>query len=72
MDFMDPGPLLSGVLISMAGMAIFIYGKRMHEAKSLGIGLVMMVYPIFLSSILWMWLLAAGCIASLFILPRST
>ena len=71
MSLMEPGPLISGALISLIGLAIFIYGKKMHEMKSLGIGLVMMVYPIFIASILWMWLLAAGCIASLFLLPRN-
>ena len=71
MDFMDPGPLLSGAAISMVGMAIFFYGKKMQEMKSLGIGLAMMIYPMFIHSILWMWLIAIGCIAGMYILPRS-
>ena len=71
MDFMEPGPLLSGLVISMVGLAIFLYGKRMQEIRSLGIGLAMMTYPIFIHSILWMWLIAVGCIAAMYLLPRN-
>jgi len=31
----------------------------------------MMVFPIFIHSVLWMWLIAAGCIAGLFAPPRG-
>lgn len=71
MDLMDPGPLLSGAVISIVGLAIFLYGKKLQKIKSLGIGLAMMTFPIFVHSILWMWLIAVGCIAGLYILPRS-
>ncbi len=71
MNFMDPGPLLSGAAISMVGLAIFLYGKKMQKIKSFGIGLAMMTFLIFVHSILWMWLIAVGCIAGLYILPRN-
>ena len=68
---MDPTVLMSGIAISTVGLGIFIYGKRMEKTESLGVGLAMMVFPIFVTSIPWMWLIAAGCIAGLFILSRS-
>lgn len=71
MDFMDPGPLLSGMLISMIGLALFLYGKKMEKLPSLGVGLALMTFPMFVSSVLWMWLIAIGCVASLYILPRG-
>ncbi len=71
MDFMDPGPLLSGAVISMVGLAIFLYGKRMQKIESIGIGLAMMIFPVFVHSILWMWLIAVACVAGLYMLPRS-
>ena len=71
MDLNDPGPLVSGAAISLIGLAIFLYGKRMQKLESLGIGLAMMIFPIFVHSILWMWLIAVGCIAGLYMLPRN-
>jgi len=55
----------------MVGMAIFFYGKKMQEMKSLGIGLAMMIYPVFIHSVLWMRLIAIGCIAGMYLLPRN-
>lgn len=71
MDFMNPGVLLSGVAISMVGLAVFLYGKKMERVNSLGIGLAMMIFPMFVHSILWMWLIAVGCIAELYIMSRT-
>ena len=71
MDLMNPGALLSGVVISMVGLAVFLYGKKMERVNSLGIGLAMMVFPMFVHSILWMWLIAVGCVAGLYIMSRT-
>ncbi len=71
MDLSNPGLLLSGLLISIAGLALFVYGKKSLDMRSLGLGLALMMYPIFVHSILVMWLIAGGCAAVLFLLPRS-
>ena len=71
MDFMDPGLLLSGGAISMVGLAVFLYGKKMESINSLGIGLTMMVFPMFIQSVLWMWLIGVACIVALYVLSRS-
>ena len=60
MDMSDPGLLISGLAISSVGMAVFIYGKKMEKIKSLAVGLLMMIYPIFMHSVLWMWLIAVA------------
>ncbi len=70
MNFMDPGLMLSGGAISMVGLAVFLYGKKMESINSLGIGLAMMVFPMFIQSILWMWLIGIACVATLYILSR--
>ncbi len=70
MDFMDPGLLLSGGAISMVGLAVFLYGKKMESVNSLGFGLAMMIFPMFVTSILWMWLIGLACIAALYTLSR--
>ena len=71
MDFMDPSLLISGAAISIVGLAIFLYGKRTQTIKSLGIGLTLMIFPIFIHSVLWMWLIAAVCVAGLYLLPHG-
>ncbi|MHC4909371.1 MAG: hypothetical protein ACYTF9_06595 [Planctomycetota bacterium] len=69
---LNAGMLVSGAIISLIGLALFINGKKMQEFRNLGIGLAMMTFPIFVHSILMMWLIAVGCIAGLYLLPRST
>ena len=70
MDFMDPGLMLLGGAISMVGLAVFLYGKKMESINSLGFGLAMMVFPMFIQSVLWMWLIGIACVAALYILSR--
>jgi hypothetical protein len=69
MDFSNPGLLISGLIISTLGLAIFVYGKKMEKGKSLAVGLVMMIFPMFIPSVLWMWLIAGACMAGLYALP---
>ncbi len=71
MDLSDPGLMLSGLVISAIGLGVFVYGKRMENFPSLGVGIVMMVYPMFVHSLLMMWLIAAACLAALYLLPRG-
>lgn len=71
MDLSDPAILFSGLAISLVGIAVFIHGKRTQSLKSLAIGVLMMVYPIFVPSVLWMWVIAGGCGAGLFFLPQD-
>jgi hypothetical protein len=69
MDFSDPGLLFSGFVISMIGLALFLHGKKMEKARNLCIGLAMMVFPIFVHSLLWMWVIAGACMAGVYLIP---
>ncbi len=69
MDLTDPGLLFSAFTISMIGLALFVYGKKMDKFRNLGIGLAMMVFPIFVHSLLWLWVIAGACVAIVFFLP---
>ena len=71
MDFSNPGILLSGLLISIAGLALFVQGKKSQDLRSLGVGLALMVYPIFVHSLLVMWIVAGVCAGAMYLLPRS-
>ena len=70
MDLSNPWLLLSGVVISAIGMGLFLYGKKAQEPKCLGMGILMCVFPYFVSSLLVMWGIAALCMAGAYFLPR--
>lgn len=71
MDFSDPSLLVSGLVISMIGLAIFVYGKKAQRMKGIAVGLVMMVFPMFVHSLIWMWLISGVCVAGLYLLPSE-
>ncbi len=71
MDFSDPTLLVSGLMISMIGLAIFVYGKKAQRIKGLAVGLVMMFFPMFVHSLVWMWLIGGACVAGLYLLPSE-
>ncbi len=70
MDLSNPGILFSGLLISIAGLALFVQGKKSQDLRSLGVGLALMVYPIFVHSLLVMWIVAGVCAGAMYLLPR--
>ena len=41
--------LIGGFIFSAIGFVAFVYGKRMAAYRTMGIGLVMLVYPYFVS-----------------------
>ena len=71
MNLTNPGLLLSGVLISMIGMAMFLYGKKMQSMGSLAFGVVMMIFPMLVHSVVWMWAIAGACMAGLYFTSRE-
>ena len=72
MDFADPGILFSVFAISMIGLALFVHGKKMDKFRNLGIGLAMMVFPMMVHSLLWLWLIAGACVAIVFFVPDGS
>ena len=51
---MDQALLLWGLLFSAIGMGFFIYGRKQRRAVPLVCGLVLMVYPYFVPSTIWL------------------
>lgn len=72
MDFSNPWLLFSGMAISMIGLALFIHGKKAENFRNLGIGLGMMIYPIFIHSVLVLWVIAGACMAGAYFLPDGS
>ena len=72
MDLSDPGLMISAFAISLFGLALFIHGKKMDKFRNLGIGLAMMVFPMMVHSLLWLWLIAGVCVAVVFFVPDGS
>ena len=71
MDLGSPLSLFSGLLIGLVGMALFIYGKKQADWPSLGVGVVLCIFPYFIAAVWLMWLIAGACIGGLFLLRRA-
>ena len=71
MDLSNPAILFSGLLISLAGLGAFMYGRKAQDFGSLGLGVVLMVYPYFVHSVLLLWLIAVACTAGWWVFLRS-
>lgn len=48
---MNPSVLLWGLLFSSIGLGFFLYGKKQRAVVPLVCGLVLMVYPYFIPSV---------------------
>ena len=51
---MDQALLLWGLLFSSIGMGFFLYGRKQKRAVPLLCGIVLMVYPYFVPSTIWL------------------
>lgn len=47
----DANYLLASLLVSSIGFVLLVYGKRMARLPQLAVGLVLLVYPYFLTSV---------------------
>ncbi len=54
----DANSFLASMLVSSIGFVLFMYGKRMRRGPQLVSGLILMIYPYFVPSILPMFAIA--------------
>lgn len=66
MDFGDPWSLFTGLIVGLIGTVIFLYGKKQQNLKCLGAGVVLCVFPYFVTSVLLTWGIAAACLGGLY------
>ena len=71
MDLSNPWTLLSGLLLGLVGMALFIYGKKQADIKCLGAGTLLCVAPYFIASQILLWLLAAAVLGGVYMVGRE-
>jgi hypothetical protein len=57
MDF-DANALLASIVPSSIGLVAFMYGKRQGRLPHMAIGVVLMIFPYFVSNILLMFAIA--------------
>ncbi len=67
---MDANRLLVSLLVSAVGFVLFSYGKRQTRMPHLVVGLILLVYSYFLSSVAVTLAIAAALIALLWIAVR--
>jgi hypothetical protein len=68
---LDAGSLLSAVIISCIGLGCFRYGKVAGKFYPLVAGIVMFIYPYFVPSPFWMWVIEAALLALLYVLREK-
>jgi hypothetical protein len=72
MEFDNPWALASSLLIGSLGMGLFIYGKKNESFKPIAAGVVLMVFPYFVHSVLLMWALTVVCVGGLWAAARGS
>lgn len=55
---LDPGYLLASMLVSSIGFVLFRFGRSRERLPFTVVGIVMLVYPYFVSDVTWMLALA--------------
>lgn len=67
----DVNSLLASMVVSSVGFVFFFYGKRMSRPPHLIIGLVLMIYPYFIASVLPMFGVALVLVALLWFAVKN-
>ncbi len=65
-----PGALFAMIVFGAVGLAAFVYGKKSMLPKPMILGIALMVYPYFVSSLLLIWVIGSLLTAALFF-PRN-
>ncbi|MEO6517628.1 MAG: hypothetical protein ABIO17_01350 [Pseudoxanthomonas sp.] len=61
---MDTATLLWGLLFSSIGLGYFLYGKRQKALVPTLCGLVLMIFPYFVSSAWWLVIIGVALMAT--------
>jgi hypothetical protein len=67
---LDPGVLFLSIVVSALGFALFQYGRKQTRLPQIVAGLLLMVYPYFVSSVVAMLLVGAGIVGALWLAIR--
>ncbi len=62
---LDGNAILLSLFIGLVGFALLVYGKRQSRLPHMGVGLVLMIYPYFVSNLMLMGGVALALVAGL-------
>jgi len=68
---LDANSLIAGLVVSAIGFVLFSYGRKMRRPPQVIAGLVLLVYPYFVSNVLLMFGVAAALCALLWLAVRN-
>ena len=68
---MDGNALLAGFMVSTIGFGFFMYGKKQARPPQLAAGLLLMIYPYFVSNVLLMFGIGVGLIGLLWLALKA-
>jgi hypothetical protein len=68
---MSAGQLFVILAASVVGFALFRYGKKQKRGPQLAAGILLMVFPYFVSNLLWMLGIAGALAAGLWLALRA-
>jgi hypothetical protein len=64
---LDVSSIVAGFLVSGAGFVLFSYGRKMGRPPQVAVGLVLMVFPYFVPSVLLMFGISAALCGLLYL-----
>lgn len=64
---MSTANIFASVIFGSVGLAAFIYGKKQASFKAMTIGILLMVYPYFISNAVAVYAVGVALVAMLFI-----
>ncbi|MGK0189850.1 MAG: hypothetical protein ACI9R3_005668 [Verrucomicrobiales bacterium] len=67
----EPASLFAMILFGSVGMGAFVYGKSTSAFVPIGIGILLMVYPYFVSGTLLMYLIGSALCVLLYIMRQK-
>ena len=67
---LDGNALLAAIFVSLIGLATFKYGRTQRRVPQTVVGLLLMGFPYFISSVPWVLGIAAGLLAAMALLIR--
>lgn len=68
---MDAGSLIAGLVVSGVGFVFFSYGRKMSRPPHVIIGIIMMVFPYFVPSVIAMFAIGALLCGLLYMATRA-
>ena len=66
----DPAALFASIFISAVGVGFFLYGKKQQRAPQLVVGIALIGYTYFVSSVAVMLAIAAALLVALWLAVR--